>query len=81
MNKKQHVTIHDIARELNVSASTVSRALHNHPRISEATRDSVKKVAAKLNYQPNVVASALRRGSSKTVGVIVPRINRNFFSN
>ncbi|MEA3463242.1 MAG: LacI family DNA-binding transcriptional regulator [Bacteroidota bacterium] len=81
MNKKQHVTIHDIARKLNVSASTVSRALHNHPRISEATRNSVKKVAAKLNYQPNVMASALRRGSSKTVGVIVPRINRNFFSN
>lgn len=81
MNKKQHVTIHDIARRLNVSASTVSRALQNHPRISEATKDSVKKVAAELNYQPNVVASALRRGSSKTVGVIVPRINRNFFSN
>lgn len=81
MNKKQHVTIHDIARELNISASTVSRALQNNPRISKATRDSVKKVAAKHNYQPNVVASALRRGSSKTVGVIVPRINRNFFSN
>lgn len=81
MSKKQHITIHDIARELNVSASTVSRALQDHPRISEATRDSVKQVAAKLNYQPNVVASALRKGSSKTVGVIVPRINRNFFSN
>lgn len=81
MTKKPHLTIHDIARELNVSASTVSRALHNHPRISKATRDSVKKMAAQLNYQPNVVASALRRGSSKTVGVIVPRINRNFFSN
>lgn len=81
MSKKHHITIHDIARELNVSASTVSRALQDHPRISEATRDSVKKVAAKLNYQPNVVASALRKGSSKTVGVILPRINRNFFSN
>ncbi len=81
MNKKQHITIHDIARELNVSASTVSRALQDHPRISEATRDSVKKAAANLNYQPNVVASALRKGSTKTVGVIVPRINRNFFSN
>jgi LacI family transcriptional regulator len=81
MSRKQHITIHDIARELNVAASTVSRALQDHPRISESTRDAVKKVAAELNYQPNVVASALRKGSSKMVGVIVPRINRNFFSN
>ncbi|MFH0758376.1 MAG: LacI family DNA-binding transcriptional regulator [Bacteroidota bacterium] len=78
---KQHVTIHDIARELNISASTVSRALHDHPRISEATRAAVREVARKSNYQPNVVASSLRQGRSKTVGVIVPRINRNFFAN
>lgn len=78
---KAHVTIHDIARELNISASTVSRALHNHPRISVATREAVRKVAEKYNYQPNVVASSLRQGRSKTVGVVVPRINRNFFSN
>ena len=79
--KKQHITIHDIARELNISASTVSRALHNHPRISQGTREMVAKLAARYNYQPNVVASSLRRGESKTVGVIVPRINRNFFAN
>jgi LacI family transcriptional regulator len=79
--RKSHITIHDIARELNVSASTVSRALQDHPRISESTREAVKRVAAKYNYQPNVMASSLRKGSSKTVGVIVPRINRNFFSN
>jgi len=78
---KTHITIHDIARELNVSASTVSRALQDHPRISVSTREAVRKVAAKYNYQPNVVASSLRKGSSKTVGVIIPRINRNFFSN
>ncbi len=78
---KQHITIHDIARELNVSASTVSRALQNHPRISQTTRKSVQQLAAKYNYQPNVVASSLRRGKSKTVGVIVPGINRNFFAN
>ena len=78
---KQHITIHDIAKELNVSASTVSRALHNHPRISLSTQKAVQKLAAKYNYQPNVVASSLRRGKSKTVGVIVPRINRNFFAN
>lgn len=78
---KPHVTIHDLARELEISASTVSRALHNHPRISQATKEAVRKVAEKYNYQPNVVASSLRQGRSKTVGVIVPRINRNFFSN
>ena len=78
---KHHITIHDIARELNVSASTVSRALQNHPRISETTRKAVQKLAARYNYQPNVVASSLRRGKSKTVGVIVPGINRNFFAN
>lgn len=78
---KTHVTIHDIARELNISASTVSRALHNHPRISVATREAVRQVAEKYNYQPNVVASSLRQGRSNTVGVVVPRINRNFFAN
>lgn len=81
MSKKQHITIHDIAKELNVSASTVSRALNDNPRISKSTIEMVKSVAARYNYQPNVVASSLRRGSSKTVGVIVPRINRNFFAN
>ncbi len=80
MNKSL-VTIHDIAKELNISASTVSRALHNHPRISEATRAAVRKVAEKYAYQPNVVASSLRQGRSKTVGVVVPRINRSFFAN
>ncbi|MCP4311644.1 MAG: LacI family transcriptional regulator [Bacteroidetes bacterium] len=78
---KPHVTIHDIAKELNISASTVSRALHNHPRISVATREAVRRVAEKYNYQPNVVASSLRQGRSSTVGVVVPRINRNFFAN
>jgi LacI family transcriptional regulator len=78
---KTHITIHDIARELNISASTVSRALHDHPRISKSTRDAVRKLAEKYSYQPNVVASSLRQGRSKTVGVVVPRINRNFFAN
>lgn len=78
---KQHITIHDIAKELNVSASTVSRALQNHPRISQSTREAVKKLAERYNYQPNVMASSLRRGKSRTVGVIVPQINRNFFAN
>ncbi|MFZ5941694.1 MAG: LacI family DNA-binding transcriptional regulator [Bacteroidota bacterium] len=79
--KKSHITIHDIAKELNISASTVSRALSGHPRISKATRTAVRELAEKYAYQPNVMASSLRKGKGNTIGVIVPRINRHFFSN
>jgi len=75
------ITIHDIARILNVSPSTVSRSLNGNPRISEATRKAVEELALKHHYQPNVLASFLRKGKCKTAGVIVPRINRVFFSN
>lgn len=78
--KKQKATIHDIAEKLEITASTVSRALNNHPRISEATKKKVLKVAKQLNYQPNHIASALRSGKSRLIGVIVPTANRNFFS-
>ncbi|HDR67737.1 MAG TPA: LacI family transcriptional regulator [Bacteroidaceae bacterium] len=79
--KKSHITIHDIAKELNISASTVSRALQDNPRISALTRTAVRDLALKYNYQPNVLASSLRKGQGNTVGVIIPRINRNFFAN
>ena len=75
------VTIHDIARLLNISASTVSRALNDHPRISKKTKEKVRQMAGELNYQPNLVASNLRSGKSKIIGILVPRINRYFFSN
>jgi LacI family transcriptional regulator len=78
--KKEKATIHDIAEKLNVTASTVSRALNDNPRISEATKKKVLKVAKQLNYQPNHIASALRSGKSRLIGVIVPTANRNFFS-
>jgi len=73
-------TIHDIAEKLQVTASTVSRALNNNPRISDATKKKVLKAAKDLNYQPNNIASALRSGRSKLIGVVVPTANRNFFS-
>jgi len=78
LNKKP--TIQDIARELKVTPSTVSRALNDHPRISVDTKKAVNKVATKLNYQPNHVASALRKGNTNLIGVIVPRIDSAFFS-
>lgn len=80
MAKKNKTTIKDIANVLNISAAAVSKALHNDSRISEKTKKAVRQVAENLNYQPNHLASALRRGKSKLVGVIVPRTNSNFFS-
>lgn len=77
---KKKSTIHDIAKKLNITASTVSRALNDHPRISEATKKAVQKAALKLNYQPNNIAAALRNGRSNIIGLIVPTIDRSFFA-
>ena len=73
------VTITDIARELNITAATVSRALNDHPAIKEATKKAVKEAAKKLNYQPNKLASSLRLGKSNIIGVIIPSAEINFF--
>jgi len=79
MSKK--VTIHDLARMLNLTASTVSRALNDHPKISESTKVLVRKKAEEVGYKPNLIATSLRTGKGKTLGMIVPRINRDFISN
>jgi len=73
-------TIKDLARELNISASTVSRALKNHPDISEETKRAVHELAQKLNYQPNALALSLKQRRSNTIGVIIPEIVHYFFS-
>ncbi|WP_372755700.1 LacI family DNA-binding transcriptional regulator [Mariniflexile sp.] len=80
MINKKKTTIKDIASVLKISPAAVSKALHDDSRISAKTKAAVKKVAAELNYQPNHLASALRKGKSNLVGVIVPRANSNFFS-
>lgn len=82
MNKIKNTepTIHDIARELKISASTVSRALNDNPRISLKTKEKIKAVADKLGYRPNTLASNLRNKKSNTIGIVVPLINRHFFS-
>lgn len=72
-------TISDIARELNITAATVSRALNDHPAIKETTKKAVKETAIKLNYQPNKLASSLRLGKSNIIGVIIPSAEINFF--
>lgn len=79
MNKKS-ATIYDISNKLNVSVATVSRALNDHPRISEATKELVRKTAKEMNYKQNNLAKALKSGETKNVGIIVPYINTNFFS-
>ncbi len=78
--KSEKTTIHDIARKLNITASTVSRALNDNPRISEATKKLVQKTAEQLNYQPNHIAAALRNGRSNILGIIVPWADRSIFS-
>lgn len=80
MNKNSEPTIHDIARELKISASTVSRALNDNPRISLKTKEKIKAVADSLGYRPNTLASNLRNKKSNTIGIVVPLINRHFFS-
>lgn len=72
-------TIRDIARKLNVTPATVSRALNGHPAISDATRKAVLQTAKKLNYHPNKIASSLRLGTSKIIGVIIPSAEITFF--
>lgn len=75
------ITIVDIAKKLNITPSTVSRALANNERVSIKTRELVKRTAEEMGYQPNILASSLRKGTSDTIGMVVPRINRHFFSN
>lgn len=78
--KRQTTTIKDIAKELGISPSTVSRALKDHFEISQETKEAVKRVAKELNYQPNSLALSLRYSKSNTIGVIVPEIVHFFFS-
>ena len=73
-------TIKDIARQLRVSPSTVSRALNNKPGISKKTVSAVNMIAQKLNYKPNSVAVSLRQHRSNCIGVVVPKISNHFFS-
>lgn len=78
--KKSRTTITEIANELGVSPSTVSRALNNHPAIRKKTKKAVVKLAKKLNYQPNLLALNLLKKKTNTIGVIVPEITSYFFS-
>lgn len=74
------MNLKDLAKELNLSISSVSRALRDSKEISAATKKKVKAKAKELNYHANPFASNLRRKKSKTIAVVIPEIANNFFS-
>lgn len=76
----KRTTIYDLAKAMNLSASYISKALNNHPSVREEIREKVRAKAKELNYSHNSYAANLRRGSSHTVGVVVPYIRRSFFA-
>ncbi|MHA4846724.1 LacI family DNA-binding transcriptional regulator [Flavitalea antarctica] len=78
-SKKDITTIYDIAKTLNVSGSTVSRALRDHPDISAEMIDKIKKTAKKLNYKPNMIAQSLKERRTKIIAVILPEVLNPFY--
>ncbi len=78
--KSNQITIKDIARELGISPSTVSRALKDHPDISQETKRLVNELATKYNYKPNIIALSLRSQRSNVIGVVIPELVHFFFS-
>ena len=78
--EKKLPTIKEIAQRLNISISTVSRALHDHPSIGLRTRMAVKKMAAELNYEPNQTAIFFKQRKTFTIGIILPNLHEEFFS-
>ena len=80
MTEKRKVTLKDIAKDLNLSPSTVSRALNGYPSLSEETIQMVKEYAEKHNYVPNTMAVNFRKNRTSILGMIVPQIVHHFFS-
>ena len=77
----KQITIKNIASKLNLSASTVSRALNDHPDIHIQTKKLVREAASELGYNPNIIARNLKSSRSNQIGVIVPEIRHDFFAN
>jgi len=74
------VTIKDIAREANISYSTVSRALSGHPQVNEETRNNILKIANEMGYTPNALAKGLVSKNTYTIGLIISDITNPFFA-
>ena len=80
MKMAKNITIHDLAKELGLDSSTISRALSDSPRVGSKTKERVLLKAKELGYQRNLMASNLRTNKTMTIGVVVPHISRHFFS-
>lgn len=80
MSNEKEVTIYDLARELNISIATVSRALKDDPVVSKKTRKKIFELAELKGYRSNFFARSLRNQRTETIGVIVPRLNSYFMS-
>lgn len=80
MEKKKSVSLKDLALELGVSISTISRALKNSPEIGAEMKEKVKSLAKKMNYRPNPFALSLLKNSPRIIGIIVPDIVTHFYS-
>lgn len=76
----KQATLTDIARSLNLSPSTVSKALNDHPDIRDKTKELVRKAAQEFRYHPNPIARSLKGRRSSTIGVLVPEIKHDFFA-
>lgn len=80
MKENKDVTIYDVAKALNVSPSTVSRGLKNHPHINKETKRKIRAAANEMGYQQNKFASSLRKKRTETIGVVVPKLNSYFMA-
>jgi len=80
MSNEKEITIYDIAKQLNISATTVSRGLKDHPSINKLTRKKIAEAAKELGYRSNNFASSLRSKKTHTLGVMVPRLNSYFMA-
>src|SRR5687768_14983948 len=78
--KLDQITIKDIAKALNLSIATVSRALRDSYKISGVTKQKVLEYAAAHNYRPNLMAQSLKNKKSRTIGVIISAVPNNFFA-
>ncbi len=80
MKMTKNITIYDLAKELKLDSSTISRALSDSPRVGKKTKERVLKKAHELGYSRNMMASNLRTNKTMTIGVVIPYISRHFFS-
>jgi LacI family transcriptional regulator len=80
MSNDKEVTIYDLAKKLNISSATVSRALQDHPAVNKKTKKKIFDLAEQLGYRSNHFARNLRSQKTNTIGVIVPRLNSHFMS-